>query len=55
MERETLLNEHYVESESYVTRLGIWNPACHPRAFEVLIAYVKVQSDFAKTFDVEIN
>ena len=55
MERETLLNKHYVESESYVTRLVIWNPAFHPRAFEVLIAYIKVQSDFAKTFDVEIS
>lgn len=54
-EREVLFNKHSIESESYVTRLVNGNLEFRPRAFEVLIRYVKWQSDFTKVFDIQIN
>ena len=44
-----------IESEFYVPRLVIWNPESHSTAFEVWIRHVKVQSDFSRTSDVQIN
>lgn len=50
VEREAQSNKHYVEPEPYVTGLGSWTPEFHPRAFQVLISCVTVQSDFTKRF-----
>ena len=44
-----------VESESYVPRLVIWNPESHSAAFQIWIRRVKVQSDFSRTSDIQIN
>lgn len=44
-------HKRYIESQSSLIRLVNWNLEFHPRAFQILMRHVKVQSDFTKTFD----